>query len=232
MPCGSHGLGLNFTIFAAARGLAAPVLPPNVKCSRYTIDMSKPTRLPKKNHSVPILADEDSRLFRETVGEVRPVVCDRVPPERKLPKPRPRQRAHEADWSDISPAIPLLATGDVMGFTAPGLQKRVLRRLRAGEFGVEAELDLHGLTVDEAKRRLAGFLHACLADGCRCLHLIHGKGYGSEGDYPILKNRINLWLRQHPDVLAFCTARPADGGTGAVYVLLRDARKGRHTPFA
>lgn len=124
--------------------------------------------------------------------------------------------------------IPLLNTGDIMSFLAPGLQKRVLRQLRAGGFDREAELDLHGLTADEAKRRLGSFLQTCLAEGCRCAHLIHGKGYRSEGDYPILKNRINLWLRQHPEVLAFCSARPMDGGTGAVYVLLRDGRKSRN----
>lgn len=189
--------------------------------------MRKPPRLtaPKSPATV---SDEDSRLFRDTIGAVRPVVFDRIVPDKKLPKPHVRRRHHDADWSDIAPtAIPLLAMGDVMAFTASGIQKRVLRKLRAGEFGVDVELDLHGLTVDEAKRRLAGFLRACLADGCRCLHVIHGKGYRSEGDYPILKNRINLWLRQHPDVLAFCTSKPGEGGTGAIYVLLRDGRKGQ-----
>jgi len=185
--------------------------------------MRKPSHLPKKAKAAFVLSEEDGRLFRETVGTVRPMVSDRVLLEFKHPKPR--SQAHEAGWSDISPTeIPLLATGDIMSFMAPGIQKRVLQRLRSGKFGVDVELDLHGLTVDEAKRRLAGFLSGCLADGYRCLHLIHGKGYRSEGDYPILKNRINLWLRQHPDVLAFCTAKPAEGGTGAIYVLLRDPR--------
>lgn len=181
-----------------------------------------------KQPSLFSLSEEDSRLFREAAGAVEPVSCDRVLPEKKRPSPRPRRRPREMEWSDTTPVgIPLLATGDVMSFAAPGIQKRVLRHLRAGAFGVDAEIDLHGLTVDEAKRRLGGFLLACLADGSRCVHLVHGKGYRSEGEYPILKNRINLWLRQHPDVLAFCTARPAEGGTGAVYVLLRDVRKNR-----
>jgi len=192
----------------------------------YNAAMRKPVHFPKKPMPASVLSDEDSRLFRETVGAVSPLLNDRVMPERKLLKPYPRRRMHEADWSDTTPSdIPLLATGDVMSFMASGIQKRVLRHLRAGKFGVDVELDLHGLTVDEAKRRLGGFLQTCVADGCRCVHLIHGKGYRSEGDYPILKNRINLWLRQHPDVLAFCTARPMEGGTGAVYVLLRDAHK-------
>jgi len=188
--------------------------------------MRKPVRLSKIIHPASVLSEEDSRLFRETVGNVSPVASDRVQPEKSKRSPAVRRRPHDADWSDTSPTeLPLLATGDVMSSTAPGLQKRVLRRLRSGGFGMDVELDLHGLTVNEAKRRLAGFLHTCLADGLRCLHLIHGKGYRSEGDYPILKNHINLWLRQHPDVLAFCTAKPSEGGTGAIYILLRDARK-------
>jgi len=192
--------------------------------------MRKPSHLPKKAKAAFVLSEEDGRLFRETVGTVRPMVNDRVLLEFKHPKPR--SQANEAGWSDISPTeIPLLATGDIMSFMAPGIQKRVLQRLRSGKFGVDVELDLHGLTVDEAKRRLAGFLSSCLADRYRCLHLIHGKGYRSEGDYPILKNRINLWLRQHPDVLAFCTAKPAEGGTGAIYVLLRDSRNKTDSVF-
>ncbi len=186
--------------------------------------MRKPTQLPKTAKAAFSLSEEDSRLFRETVGAVRPVLSDRALFESD--KPKPRRRPRDVAWSDTSPTgMPLLAMGDIMSFVAPGIQKRQLQRLRSGKFGVDAELDLHGLTLDEAKRRLAGFLNICIADGCRCLHLIHGKGYRSEGDYPILKNRINLWLRQHPEVLAFCTAKPAEGGTGAVYVLLRQAHK-------
>ncbi len=175
------------------------------------------------------LSEEDSLLFRTAVGKVRPVISDRVQPAASKPA---RRRQQEADWPDFGPAeIPLLATGDIMSFTAPGLQKRVLRRLRAGGFGMDDELDLHGATVDEAKRRLADFLRRTIADGCRCVHVIHGKGYRSEGGYPILKNRINLWLRHHPEVLAFCTAKPADGGAGAIYVLLRDGSKAREFPY-
>lgn len=186
--------------------------------------MRKPKHLPQKKPTTLALSEDDSRLFRDTVGEVSPVVHDRIPLVKVRPKPY--RHSHAVVWSDITPVeIPLLEIGDIMSFVAPGIQKRVLQRLRSGKFGVDAELDLHGLTVDEAKRRLAGFLGTCIADGCRCLHLIHGKGYRSEGDYPILKNRTNLWLRQHPDVLAFCTAKPTEGGTGAIYVLLRDRQK-------
>jgi DNA-nicking Smr family endonuclease len=116
-----------------------------------------------------------------------------------------------------------------MSYVATGMQQRVLRRLRQGRFGVDAEVDLHGHTVDQAKVLLERFLRTCLQDECRCVLVIHGKGYRSEGDRPILKNQINLWLRQHPRVSAFCTSRPMDGGTGAVYVLLRG--RSRHGDY-
>jgi DNA-nicking Smr family endonuclease len=172
------------------------------------------------------LSEEDRRLFRESVGPVRPVDDDRIEPERLRRKAPARMRRREIDVSAAHfPDIPLLTAGDVISHLAPGMQKKVLRRLRGGDFEMDAEVDLHGLTVDEAMRRLENFLRACVADGDRCVHVIHGKGYRSEGDYPVLKNRVNLWLRAHPDVLAFCTARPADGGTGALYALLRKARE-------
>lgn len=186
--------------------------------------MRKPIHLPKKPHPLPVLSEEDSRLFREAVGTVTPVLCDRV---EKLPlRPKTRRKIQGSGWLDSgSSEIPLLSIADTMSYVAPGLPKKLAHRLRAGKLGLDIEMDLHGLTVDQARRSLASFLSGCLADGFRCLHLIHGKGYRSDGDYPILKNHINIWLRQHPDVLAFCSARPADGGTGAIYVLLRDRRK-------
>ena len=116
-----------------------------------------------------------------------------------------------------------------MSYVSSGMQQGILRRLRQGRFGIDAEVDLHGHTVLQAKILLERFLRICLQDACRCVLVIHGKGYRSEGDRPILKNKINLWLRQHPDVLAFCTSRPMDGGTGAVYVLLR--RRSRHGDY-
>jgi DNA-nicking Smr family endonuclease len=166
--------------------------------------------------------DEDGRLFRETIGPVTPVRGDRVQPFAPKPKPFPTRREREPEWAQTGSAdVPLLTTGDIMSHVSSGLQTGVLRKLRQGQFGIDAEIDLHGYTVAEAKNLLDRFLRDGISEGCRCVHIIHGKGYRSEGDRPILKNKINLWLRQHPDVLAFCTARPRDGGTGAVYVLLR-----------
>lgn len=167
------------------------------------------------------VSEEDRRIFRESVGAAHPIENDRIepePPQRRRPDAaRPTMGAQER--------IPLLAAGDVTAHLAPGIQKKVLRRLRGGDFEIEADVDLHGLTAEQAMLRLENFLRDCLANGDRCVHIVHGKGYRSEGDYPVLKNRVDLWLRVHPDVLAFCTARPADGGTGALYALLRKARE-------
>lgn len=171
------------------------------------------------------VSKEESELFRAAVGSVEPVKYAERTAHHNPPKVRIRERKGQ-DWSDLTPSdLPNLTSADVVGFATTGIQKRVLKRLRGGGFPIEGELDLHGLKVIEAKQRLAAYLGASVADGLRCLHIIHGKGFRSEGDHPALKNHLNLWLRQEPDVLAFCTAKPADGGTGALYVLLKTRRR-------
>ena len=188
--------------------------------------MRKPFSRSRQGSTAFDVMDEDRRLFRETVGQVTPVWNGEVQPQRPRPKPFPKRRDHEPAWDESGSAdIPLLTTGDIMSYASVGMQRTVLRKLRQGHFGIDAEVDLHGYTVEEAKTLLDRFLRVCLTEACHCVHVIHGKGYRSEGDRPILKNKINLWLRRHPQVLAFCTARPMDGGTGAVYVLLRSRNK-------
>lgn len=99
--------------------------------------------------------------------------------------------------------------------------------LRRGYLEIGAELDLHGLTVRYAREDLNRFLAACNQRGIRCARIIHGKGYGSEGRQPVLKQKLNLWLRQREEVLAFTSAPRHDGGTGAAYVLLRNPNKSK-----
>jgi DNA-nicking Smr family endonuclease len=146
------------------------------------------------------------------------------------PKPKPIPRIEAIKFSeklqehrDI--VTDKLSAEDTFSFLSPGLQKNVLKKLRHGYFGADAQLDLHGLTSSQAKQQVLHFLHLCVEDGCRCVHIIHGKGYRSENDFPILKNHLNLWLRQHNDVQAFCSASAKDGGAGAVIVLLHLAEK-------
>jgi len=171
-----------------------------------------------------IPTSEDSDLFRETIGKVRSVKTDKVylAPQTK-PKPFPRSQTVKVQDSLTAAAdaeIETVGREDALSFVASGVQKSVLTKLRQGYFGLDAEIDLHGLSSNEAKRHLLNFLNDCVKEGCRCVHIVHGKGYRSQDHYPILKNNINVWLRQHKDVQAFCSASPKDGGTGAVYVLL------------
>ncbi|MEE8343415.1 MAG: Smr/MutS family protein [Gammaproteobacteria bacterium] len=171
----------------------------------------------------------DSDLFRNTVGDVIPMADDRVPPTHRRRKPVPRSRQQDDAQvmrellSDLhDPAE--LETGDELLYLRPGLQHGVFRKLRRGQFSVGAELDLHGMTVPVARQALHNFLHRCAGTGIRCVRIIHGKGYGSQQRQPILKNKVNHWLRQWDSVLAFCSTPPRDGGTGAMYVLLKGAR--------
>ena len=101
------------------------------------------------------------------------------------------------------------------------MQKKVFRKLKRGQYSIEAELDLHGLTKVEAEEQLNMFISEIRDQGIRCVRIIHGKGYGSTNKGPVIKPLVNRWLQQRSEILAFCSARPADGGTGAVYVLVK-----------
>jgi len=167
---------------------------------------------------------EDSHLFLEAIGKVSPIKSDKhALTTTQKPKPYPKKNTlHIADKLTLeqTESVNALYAEDTLSYTAPGLQKNVLKKMRRGHYGLDAELDLHGLTSAEAKRELIKFLHFCELDGCRCIRIIHGKGYRSENNLPVLKNDINVWLRQHQEVQAFCSAAQKDGGAGAVFVLL------------
>lgn len=176
---------------------------------------------------------EDS-LFRDAIQDVEPLQQEQAPPYRKKlsPHPSPQPEACQSDDNESTSPIlePRIEAGDLLMFARPGVQDRLLHDLRRGRIEIGLELDLHGLTIRAAKKNLAPFLAECHRRGVRCAHIIHGKGYGSSGQQPVLKQQVNLWLRQRQDVLAFCSATRRDGGTGAVYVLLRNPKKrcGRH----
>lgn len=168
----------------------------------------------------------EEQLFLDAMAGVRPLVHDRVAPSTPKPPPVPRQALADvrhvmaemlADEYDPE----ALASGEEIMYSHPGLQRRVLLRLRRGHYSLGAELDLHGMTVPVARLALQDFLLECRRRHLRCVRIIHGKGRRSSNQGPILKFKVDRWLRQRGDVLAFCSARPADGGTGAVYVLLR-----------
>lgn len=171
--------------------------------------------------------NDDKGLFRKAVSGTRPLKQDRKSPHKPRRKPVPLQRHRDNQEvvasllsDDFSPDI---ETGEELLFVRSGIQERVLRKLRRGQFAIEAELDLHGYIVPEAREAIAVFLRDALQAGKRCVRIIHGKGLGAEGRLPVLKIKVNSWLRQKDQVLAFCSARQQDGGTGAVYVLLKKA---------
>lgn len=174
-------------------------------------------------------SSEDIELFRRSVGPVRRLQHDRVDHPHRPATPRRRHAAGDAPspypdrFSDYFETEDV-GSHDTLSFSRPGLQHRVLQKLRRGQLPIGAELDLHGMTAVAARAALIEFVGwACDAD-IRCVRIIHGKGVMHSADLPVLKNRLNNWLRQHHDVLAFNSARRQDGGAGAVYVLLRAQR--------
>jgi DNA-nicking Smr family endonuclease len=168
--------------------------------------------------------EQQTSEFAALMEDVKPLRQDRVEPYRKKRKPLPIQQPKELleePENTVELAESEVATHDYLEFVRPGVQHRVFQELKRGQIEAGMELDLHGLTTTFAKEVLDDCLAHCLRTGVRCLHIIHGKGYGSENRQPVLKQKANYWLRLHPEVLAFCSATRRDGGTGALYVLLK-----------
>jgi DNA-nicking Smr family endonuclease len=184
-------------------------------------------------------ASDDAETFRAAVRDIKPLTQIAKPVGLEKPRARPRAGARGGAALAAADDMPLLAetlhdgapgapaedavTGaDALSFRRPGVRTQVVRRLRRGLYPIEDELDLHGLGQAAARDNLAEFIAQSRNAGRRCIRIIHGKGYRSGARGPILKIAVNAWLRRHADVMAFCSARAIDGGTGAVYVLLRD----------
>lgn len=177
----------------------------------------------------PTSPDNDDDLFRQMMDEVRPLAQDKVGPYRQKPPARPIKRQEDEkqvikDMMSDPLELDEIETGEELLFARPGVQANVMRKLRRGQCSIEVELDLHRMTSDEARQAIARFLPQMAQAGKRCVRIIHGKGHGSFNKMPVLKNKLNHWLRQRDEVLAFCSARPVDGGTGALYVLLKRLR--------
>jgi DNA-nicking Smr family endonuclease len=170
----------------------------------------------------------EQQEFRAAVGDVHPLKpparVHHVPP-RPAPEPRQReldeQQALREAWSDELDTDRLLDTDETLSFRRAGIGPDVVKRLRRGEWAIQAACDLHGLRRDDAREVLAGFLREALRQGLRCVRVVHGKGNGSPGRAPVLRGKVRGWLVQKDEVIAFTQARAADGGTGALVVLLR-----------
>lgn len=170
----------------------------------------------------------EANLFRDAVADAVPLPPPgRADPNRPPPLSVPRQRqlderaVLDASLSDEIGIEQYLETDEALSYRRHGIGPDVVRRLRRGEWAVKGQIDLHGLRADEAREALTAFLNRALRDEWRCVRVIHGKGLGSVGREPVLKAKVPRWLVQRQEVLAFCQARPNDGGSGALIVLLR-----------
>jgi len=176
------------------------------------------------------ITPEDSALFRDAVGEVTPVNSGKHHQERKKPPAIPRQsRADERSvmdelLSDFS-ENDLLETGEHLSYTSEGVKRSELKNLKSGKYAIQATLDLHGFTRTESRKMLSAFLRESQERRHHCVRIIHGKGRKTAEQAPVLKPAVAQWLMRQKPVLAFCSARISDGGTGALYVLLRRLRE-------
>ena len=176
----------------------------------------------------------EKNMFVLAAGKVQP-----LPDKRwalfKKESPIPRIMQYQKDEkavlleaiSDEFDVSTLLETDDHLSFRRSGIGTDITHKLRRGDWTIQRQLDLHGLRRDAAREALGGFIREAHKHGIRCVRVVHGKGLGSPGKAPVLKNRVHSWLVQKNEVMAFVQAKPADGGAGALVVLLMGARQRR-----
>jgi len=172
-------------------------------------------------------SSEEADIFRAAVSDAVPLAAPaRHVARRRPPPPVPVQSLldhHAVLDESLSPldSDHALETGDEENWVREGISRQSLRLLRRGHWVVQSELDLHGMTREEARESLALFLRESVKHGRRCVRVIHGKGHGSPGRAPVLKGKVKVWLARREEVLAFCQAPPRQGGGGALLVLLK-----------
>lgn len=169
--------------------------------------------------------DDDQSFFEKQMKGVKPLKSISKKIQIKPPSSRSNKKILlepiKKEQFPFSDYIAEQITADTqLCFSKPGLQHKMLHFLRTGRIAYQAKLDLHGKTVEQARTALSDFLAHCKGQKYRSILIIHGKGKPG-GVPPILKNHLNSWLQQYPDILAFCSALPSDGGTGALYILLK-----------
>lgn len=179
-----------------------------------------------KRRASPPVDDEDSRLFREAIGEVRRFDPVASPPAAERPAPHPHM--FDADEAAVANELldtafdpALLEMGEELSYLRDGYPPKWLRQLKRGQFSVQDDLDLHQMNAAAAQASIVAFLAEARQHGWRCVRIVHGKGLRSKAAGPVLKGLTDRMLRRRDDVIAFASARPAQGGTGAVIVLLK-----------
>ncbi len=171
---------------------------------------------------------EEKEVFATFVGHVKPLPR-KDHAQLKAAQPAPiavqqqldEQKVLRETMSDEWDTSSLLDADETLSFRRPGIGIDVTRKLRKGDWSIQAQVDLHSLRTDEAREALGGFIRESYKHGLRCVRVVHGKGLGSPGKVPVLKNKVHSWLIQKNQVLAFVQATPAQGGAGALVVLLQ-----------
>jgi DNA-nicking Smr family endonuclease len=170
----------------------------------------------------------NKNLFANSIGIVQPIVNKpEVLSKTKQPEPNPVQQLRDdqavlrESLSDEFDVESLLDIDDSLSFRRPGIGTDVTKKLRQGIWSIQKQLDLHNMRTDEAREALSAFIRETHKQGIRCVRVVHGKGLGSAGKEPVLKAKVKSWLIQKQEVLAFVQAKPAEGGAGALVVLLK-----------
>lgn len=179
---------------------------------------------------------DDHQLFRDLMKDVKPVRQNRADPGKPRPEKDSSLTIRREAATNEKPALAgsglsdgqvhPVAPSESLQFHLPDLPRRTVQQLQQGQIPWQEGLDLHGYTVEAARAALVDFIREGRQRGYRCLLLVHGKSYNRENEVPSIKSHVNAWLRQMQDILAFCSALPGDGGTGAVYLLLRTRQPG------
>jgi DNA-nicking Smr family endonuclease len=190
---------------------------------------------PQENHGPDIQQDEES-LFAKAMTGVVPI-SNRDPSHPPEPQLGSHKTHEEQEREEVRKALQDLVEGErplalhetdeAIEGSVEGLDPRILSKLRRGEFSIQDHLDLHGYTREEAREKVAVFINQAMLHGKRCVLIIHGRGHGSKGHVPVLKNALRNWFTRRglrKKILAFTTARACDGGAGAIYVLLKKFR--------
>jgi DNA-nicking Smr family endonuclease len=190
----------------------------------------EPTVPRRKNQSKTsrrnVASEDDGSLFRSAMADARPLEIDTVEPSRR--RPRAAARFSRLDERNVlresleAPAHAMeIENGSALSYRQPSVNLKTMRRLARGGISVQDEIDLHGLTSAAAREVLKEFIEQSIFRGHTCVRIVHGKGLRSGQNGPVLKREVDRWLRRWEAVLAFVSARQVDGGTGAVYALLK-----------
>ncbi|MSQ67114.1 MAG: DNA mismatch repair protein MutS [Gammaproteobacteria bacterium] len=188
-----------------------------------------PTKTPAPSPARAAPPGAEDAAFRAALAGVTRLHSDTMDLRQPGPPPVPLQSRRDqqavmAELLMLDPGEGEMETGDEILFKRNGVQNAVMRKLRRGEYSIQAHIDLHGLTTPEAKSALSEFLRASVQRGHHCVRIVHGKGQRSPGRVPVLKPKVAHWLVQWEEVMAYISTPATDGGTGAIYVLLRQRR--------